>query len=210
MASTTESTARLRASPSWVVAHRLAPDLGHRRLGQQLGAVLAQAVEHPPAAHDRQLPAEAGAFFQHRHLAAAVHQELRQLQPDQPAADDRDALAQRHPQARQVLDGVAAVGDAGQAAGLHQGALGEGQLALGDLLGPVVGHQAAQLVAGPHVVLLGAGDGRGAAFGAGGHDHRIGLELADQPGVAAVLSISWIGSFFTWRTRWSSSAPFSA
>jgi hypothetical protein len=73
-----------------------------------------------------------------------------------------------------------AVGDLEEAAGLEQRALGQAELGARDVVGAIAGHQAAQLVAAPHMALLRAGDRWCFALGAGGYDHGVRAQLGHQ------------------------------
>ena len=68
------------------------------------------------------------------------------------------------------------------AAGLEHGAFGQAELGFGDGVGAVAGHQAAQFVAAPDVLLAGAVDGRRRPPRAAGHHDDIRLQARHQFG----------------------------
>ena len=76
-----------------------------------------------------------------------------------------------------------AVGYFKNAAGLEQCALGQREFGLGDLVGAVAGHEAAQLVAAPDVALVRALYGRRIAACATGHHHDVSGQGVHQGGV---------------------------
>ena len=169
-----------RSAIGQLIAHAVAVDRRNAGPGDQLAAMHTNFMQHPPAPHNGQLPAQVSTAFQYGDLTSAGNQKFRQLQAYQAATDNGHALAQRHPHPRQFFHGFTAISHASQAAGLHQCTLGEGQFAFGYFFSTVTRHQTAQFVATPDMVLIGAGDGRCRTFGTYGHQHLVGTQVAQQ------------------------------
>jgi hypothetical protein len=129
----------------------------------------------------RELEAEARSLFEDGDLAAPLDQELRQLEADEPAAEDDDLLAERHPGLRGLAQEAGSARDARRPAGADGEASDEGELLRGACVA-LTRQQRAQVVAVEDVLAVDAEDGGLLAHRPGGDHDLVGGERADQVG----------------------------